>query len=106
MSETTKLKTQKEKRDERINKIFNVSKEMDSIINQSVIDAETKENLLSKNKELKELCYAQSSVIRLGYMIYFYPKLPKDKKEQYTKALVSYLSKIVNKDAVNESNES
>ena len=103
MTEINKPKTQKEKRDERINKILNVSKEMDSIINQSVTDPEIKEKLLLKNKELKSLCYAQSSVIRLGYMIYFFPKLPKEKKDQYIKGLVSNLSKVVNKDAVNES---
>jgi len=106
MSETTKPKTQKEKRDERINKIFNVSKEMDSIINQSVIDPETKEKLLLKNKELKSLCYAQSTAIRLAYMIYFFKYLKADKKAQYTKGLISNLSLIVNEDAVNESNES
>ena len=106
MSETNKPKTQKEKRDERINKIFTVSKEMDTLINQSITDPETKEKLLSKNKELKALCYAQSRVIMLAYMIYFFKYLKPDKKAQYTKGLISNLNLIVNEDAVNESNES
>lgn len=98
----TKQPTQKEKRDENINKIFTESKELEILINQSIIDEDTKSKILLKLKQLKNLCKAQSDVIRLAYMIYFFKNLPKEKKDLYTRALVGKLKEIVNERAVSK----
>lgn len=98
----TKQPTQKEKRDENINKIFTESKELEILINQSIIDEDIKSKILLKLKDLKNLCKAQSDIIRLAYMIYFFKNLPKEKKDLYTRALVGKLKEIVNERAVSK----
>lgn len=95
MNETTKPKTQKEKRDEKINRIVKISKELEILINQSIINQDLRVEFLILIKELNDLCKAQSTILRLAYMIYFFKNLPEDKKELYTRGLIGALKKVL-----------
>ena len=85
-----KQPTKKEQRQEKVNEIVKVSKELKSIINQSVIDDELKAQILPLIEEIEVLCKAHAEALRLSQVVILYDLT--EKQRGFFKSL--YLKEI------------
>lgn len=95
MSETQQ-KTKKEQRQESINQVVVVSKELYSIINQSVEEPELKAQILPLIEKIMSLCKAQAEALRLSRVVILYD-LKSEKQRGFFKSLyMKEINKIFN----------
>ncbi|MBQ8425659.1 MAG: hypothetical protein IJX17_06520 [Clostridia bacterium] len=86
-----KQPTKKEQRQEKVNEIVKVSKELKTVINQSVIDDELKAQILPLIEEIEVLCKAHAEALRLSQVVILYD-LKTEKQRGFFKSL--YLKEI------------
>lgn len=95
MSETQQ-KTKKEQRQEKVNEIVKVSKELETIINQSVEEPELKAQILPLIEKIMSLCKAQAEALRLSQVVILYD-LKSEKQKGFFKSLyIKEINKIFN----------
>ncbi len=87
--------TKKEQEKEAVYKLVTVLKELEEIINQSVIDEELRSKIDFKLKELKSVCEAQKEALRLSKIVIVYD-LSEKQKGFYKHLYLKELNKILN----------
>ena len=95
MSNINREPTKKEKRQEKLNKLVKISKELNQLVDKSSINDDLKAQILPLIKEIQTLCKAQAEALRLSQVVILY-ELTEKQKGFYKSLYLKEINKIFN----------